>query len=221
MVRFYFRDAVLRFEICVLNFIIMSQSKNRIHTHQEVITNDKTVFGFWVYLMTDLLMFAVLFAAYLVLHGNIYNGPASDELFNMPFALAETLILLTSSFTSGVALLAARQNNKNQTLIWFGMTFLLGISFLGLELSEFSKLVSEGNSWQRSAFLSSFFTLVGTHGLHIFFGLLWMSICLIKVWSKGLTASLTRKLTLLSMFWHFLDIVWIFIFTIVYLMGSL
>lgn len=187
----------------------------------EAVATDKVLFGFWMYLMTDLLMFAVLFAAYIVLHGNIYTGPKSNELFNLPFALTETLILLTSSFTSGLAILAARNSAKNQVLVWFSITFLLGLSFLGLELSEFSKLVSEGNGWQRSAFLSSFFTLVGTHGLHIFVGLLWMSICIIKVWSQGLTVSITRKLTLLSMFWHFLDIVWIFIFSIVYLIGSL
>ncbi|HZE86869.1 MAG TPA: cytochrome c oxidase subunit 3, partial [Methylomirabilota bacterium] len=110
---------------------------------------------------------------------------------------------------------------KNQVLVLFGITFLLGLSFLGLELSEFSKLVHEGNSWQRSAFLSSFFTLVGTHGLHITVGLLWMGFCMILTWSRGLTASVARKLTLLSLFWHFLDIVWIFIFTVVYLIGSL
>lgn len=182
---------------------------------------DKTQFGFWVYLMTDLLMFAVLFATYAVLHGNIYNGPASNELFNLPFALTETMILLTSSFTSGLGMLAAHEKSKKHVLIWFGITFLLGLSFLGLELSEFGKLIVEGNSFQRSAFLSSFFTLVGTHGLHITSGLLWMLVCMIYVSVKGLNNNIIRKLTLLSLFWHFLDIVWIFIFTIVYLMGVL
>jgi|ERR1700722_12101427 len=207
-------------------------AKKVIHhqNHQEAITNDKTVFGFWVYLMTDLLMFGVLFATYSVLHGNIFSGPSGKQIFDLPFALTETIILLTSSFTAGLGILGARHhemastpgvrsNSKNQVLIWFGVTFLLGLSFLGLELSEFHKLVTEGNSWQRSAFLSSYFALVATHGLHITFGLFWMLITMLKVKSKGLTASLTRKLTLLSLFWHFLDIVWIFIFTIVYLMG--
>jgi cytochrome o ubiquinol oxidase subunit 3 len=189
--------------------------------HQEAITNDKTVFGFWVYLMTDLLMFGVLFSAYAVLHGSIFNGPSGHQLFDLPFALTETLILLTSSFTAGLAILSVRNNNKNQVLLWFGITFLLGLSFLILELTEFHKLVIEGNSWQRSAFLSSYFSLVATHGLHITAGLFWMLICLIKVKSGGLTASISRKLTLLSLFWHFLDIVWIFIFTIVYLMGAI
>lgn len=199
----------------------MSLAKSLHSNEHEAKATDKVVFGFWVYLMTDLLMFAVLFATYSVLHGNIFNGPASREIFDLPFALWETLILLTSSFTCGLAMLATRKGAKNQVLLWFGVTFLLGLSFLGLELSEFSKLVAEGNSWQRSAFLSSFFTLVGTHGIHITSGLLWMSIGMIKVWRNGVTGSLTRKLTLLSMFWHFLDIVWIFIFTIVYLMGAL
>jgi cytochrome o ubiquinol oxidase subunit III len=201
----------------------MSKAISLHHTkeYEEEAKLDKASFGFWVYLMTDLLMFAVLFAAYSVLHGNIYNGPASKDIFNLPFALSETLILLTSSFTSGLGMLAAHDKSKKQVLFWFGITFLLGIAFLGLELSEFSKLYHEGNSWHRSAFLSSFFTLVGTHGLHITFGLLWMFICMVKVWTNGLTTSITRKLTLLSLFWHFLDIVWIFIFTIVYLMGVL
>jgi len=192
------------------------------HTnHQEAITKDKTIFGFWVYLMTDLLMFGVLFASYAVLHGNIFNGPSGKEIFDLPFALTETIILLTSSFTAGLAIWAMRNNDKNQILLWFGVTFLLGLSFLILELTEFHKLVTEGNSWQKSAFLSSYFSLVATHGLHITAGLFWMLITLIKVKSKGLTEGLSRKLTLISLFWHFLDIVWIFIFTIVYLMGAI
>jgi len=189
--------------------------------HQEAITNDKTIFGFWVYLMTDLLMFGVLFATYSVLHGNIFNGPSGKEIFDLPFALTETIILLTSSFTAGLAIWALRNNNKNQVLLWFGITFLLGLSFLVLELTEFHKLVLEGDSWRRSAFLSSYFSLVSTHGLHITAGLFWMLISLIKVKSQGITPGLARKLTLLSLFWHFLDIVWIFIFTVVYLMGAI
>src|SRR5258708_23185284 len=122
----------------------------------ETLADDKVVFGFWVYLMTDLLMFAVLFATYSVLHGNIYNGPSSKEIFNLPFALTETMILLTSSFTSGLGMLAAHDKARKLVILWFGITFLLGLAFLGLELSEFSKLYAEGNSWQKSAFLSSF-----------------------------------------------------------------
>ncbi len=199
----------------------MSKTIKHHTNHQEAITKDKTIFGFWVYLMTDLLMFGVLFASYAVLHGNIFNGPSGKEIFDLPFALTETIILLTSSFTAGLAIWAMRNNDKNQILLWFGVTFLLGLSFLILELTEFHKLVTEGNSWQKSAFLSSYFSLVATHGLHITAGLFWMLITLIKVKSKGLTEGLSRKLTLISLFWHFLDIVWIFIFTIVYLMGAI
>jgi cytochrome o ubiquinol oxidase subunit III len=187
----------------------------------EALADDKTVFGFWVYLMTDLLMFGVLFATYSVLHGSVYNGPGSNQLFDLPFALSETLILLTSSFTCGLALLAALKKSKRFVLFWFGITFLLGLAFLYLELGEFGRFIAQGDSWRRSGFLSSYFTLVGTHGLHITVGLFWMSIAMINVWKKGLTGSMIRKVTLLSLFWHFLDIIWIFIFTIVYLMGVL
>lgn len=189
--------------------------------HNETEDNDKVQFGFWIYLMTDLLMFSVLFACYAVLHNNTFGGPGSHELFNMPLALTETLILLTSSFTCGLGMVFARNGDKNKTLAFFAVTFLLGISFLSLELSEFTQLFHEGNSFTRSGFLSSFFTLVGTHGLHIFSGLLWMALLLGYIATRGLTKSAMRKLTLLSLFWHFLDIVWIFIFTFVYLMGKM
>ncbi len=182
--------------------------------------NEKTQFGFWVYLMTDLLMFAALFATFAVLRKNTFGGPSGRDLFNLQFALTETLILLTSSFTCGLGIIFAQKKKVKQTVIFFGITFLLGISFLGMEIYEFSHLITDGNSPQRSAFLSSFFTLVGTHGLHITSGLLWMIILFIQIFRKGLTDSNLRKLTLLSIFWHFLDIVWIFIFTIVYLMGA-
>lgn len=185
----------------------------------EAAANDRVLFGFWVYLMTDLLMFAILFAVYAVLHNNTNGGPGGAELFSLPLALAETLILLTSSFTAGIAMIAARQRNQLQTLIWFGITFLLGVAFLSLEITEFAEFIREGHTMQSSAFLSSFFVLVGTHGLHITSGLLWMAITLGFVMKRGLDDHLVRKLTLLSLFWHFLDIVWIFIFTIVYLMA--
>ncbi len=189
------------------------------HAEELARTNSKTLFGFWVYLMTDCILFATLFATYAVLHNNTYGGPGGRELFDLPFVLAETLILLTSSFTCGLALLATRRGAKTQVLVWFAVTFLLGATFLTLELHEFSQLVQDGFSWQRSAFLSSFFTLVGTHGLHITIGLLWMAVLLGQVIRQGFKPGTVRRLTMLSMFWHFLDIVWIFIFTIVYLLG--
>ena len=187
--------------------------------HREA--DDKTVFGFWVYIMTDCVLFASLFAVYAVLHNNTFGGPAGSDLFDLHSVLAETLFLLTSSFTCGLAMLAAHARKKNQVLFWFVVTFCLGAAFLTLELTEFRHLAITDNSWRRSGFLSSFFTLVGTHGLHITVGLLWMIVMMFKVTRGGLTRNTVRRLTMLSLFWHFLDIIWIFIFTIVYLMGSL
>lgn len=184
-------------------------------------TNSKTLFGFWIYIMTDCILFASLFATYAVLHNNTFGGPPGARLFSLPYILTETIILLTSSFTCGLAILSVRNNNKNKVVFWFGVTFLLGIAFLAMELTDFRHLALIGDSWQRSGFLSSFFALVGTHGLHITVGLLWMIVMLTKVWTNGLTKGNIRRLTLLSIFWHFLDIIWIFIFTIVYLMGAL
>jgi cytochrome o ubiquinol oxidase subunit III len=188
------------------------------HTSQhEAEADDRVMFGFWVYLMTDLLMFAVLFAVYAVLHGKTLGGESGRELFSLPLALHETLILLTSSFTCGIGMIAARRRRKAQTLIWFGITFILGLAFLSLELKEFAEFIHEGHTLRSNAFLSSFFVLVGTHGLHITSGLLWMAITLAFVIKRGLNSHIVRKLALLSLFWHFLDIVWIFIFTVVYL----
>lgn len=187
--------------------------------HHEAEANDRVMFGFWVYLMTDLLMFAVLFAVYAVLHGNTLGGPSGRELFSPSLALAETLILLTSSFTAGLGMIAARRGSKSQVLVWFGITFALGLAFLSLELKEFAEFIHEGHTLSVNAFLSSFFVLVGTHGLHITSGLLWMGTTLVFVVKRGLNTHLVRKLSLLSLFWHFLDIVWIFIFTVVYLMA--
>lgn len=193
--------------------------------HEIVDTNnqrdDKALFGFWVYLMTDCVLFASLFATFSVLRNNTYGGPSGAELFSLKFVLAETLILLTSSFSCGLAILAARDRKKADTLFWFGLTFLLGLTFLILEMTEFRHLSLEGNSWRRSSFLSAFFTLVGTHGLHIASGLLWMSVMFFKTLKRGLGRNTIRRLTMLSMFWHFLDIIWIFIFTIVYLFGAI
>ncbi|HSX44086.1 MAG TPA: cytochrome o ubiquinol oxidase subunit III [Candidatus Saccharimonadales bacterium] len=185
--------------------------------HHEAEANDRVMFGFWVYLMTDLLMFAVLFSVYAVLHNNTFGGETGRELFKLPLALTETLILLTSSFTCGIAMVAARRRDKIQTLIWFGITFILGLAFLSIELNEFAALIREGHTLHSNAFMSSFFVLVGTHGLHITSGLLWMGLTMVFIMKRGLNSHLLRKLAMLSLFWHFLDIVWIFIFTIVYL----
>jgi cytochrome o ubiquinol oxidase subunit 3 len=202
----------------------MSDSEALRHVQQQNIqvdTESKSLFGFWVYLMTDCVLFASLFATFAVLRNNTFGGPSGTQLFSLPFVLAETLILLTSSFVCGLAILAARRRDKRQVLILFGITFLLGLAFLSMEITEFHHLVVEGNSWRRSGFLSAFFTLVGTHGLHITVGLLWMMTLMIQVARKGLKTATVRRLTMLSLFWHFLDIIWIFIFSIVYLMGAL
>jgi cytochrome o ubiquinol oxidase subunit III len=183
--------------------------------------SDKTLLGFWIYLMTDCILFGTLFATYIVLHNNTFGGPAGNELFDMPFVLAETIILLTSSFTCGLAMIAVRKKNIKLTSILFSLTFALGVAFLAMELYEFNHLIHSGNDWQRSGFLSSFFTLVATHGLHIGIGLLWLIVMGWQLLRRGFTDGTIRRFTLFSMFWHFLDIVWIFIFTFVYLMGGL
>lgn len=187
--------------------------------HQD--TFSKTQLGFWIYLMTDCLLFATLFVTYAVLHTNTFGGPSSKELFNLSTAFAETMILLCSSVTCGFAMLAAVKSNMKQIIAWLLITFVLGASFLTIELTEFTHLVQEGFSWKKSAFLSSFFTLVGMHGLHITTGLFWVSIVIAQLLYQGLTINTFRRLVLFSLFWHFLDLIWIFIFTLVYLMGVL
>ena len=184
-------------------------------------SQSNSLFGFWIYIMTDCVLFASLFATFAVLRASTFGGPSGKELFSLPFALSETLILLTSSFTCGLGILAAHNRQKQMVFRLFALTFVLGLAFLGLELHEFAHLYNEGNSWRRSGFLSAFFTLVGTHGLHITTGLLWMGTLLIRIKQRGLTTISIRRLTMLSLFWHFLDIIWIFIFTVVYLMGAI
>jgi cytochrome o ubiquinol oxidase subunit 3 len=187
--------------------------------HQD--TFSKTTLGFWVYLMTDTLLFATLFCTYAVLRHETFGGPTSRDLFSLSTAFTETMILLLSSVTCGLSMLSALDDKKKHVLFWLGMTFLLGIAFVTIELAEFTQLVQEGNSWRRSAFLSSFFTLVSTHGIHVSFGLLWIAVMMVQVFRHGVTSITFRRLITLSLFWHFLDLVWIFIFTFVYLMGVL
>lgn len=181
--------------------------------------SDTKQFGFWIYLMTDCILFAALFATYVILRGNTFGGPSGHQLFSMPWVLAETMCLLTSSFTCGLAVVAARAGRKQLVLWLLRATLFLGLAFLAIELHEFLQLATEGHGWTTSAFLSAFFTLVGTHGLHITVGLLWLSMMLWQIKRRGFTPGVMRRLGMFSMFWHFLDIIWIFIFTIVYLMG--
>ncbi len=199
----------------------MSSIAHKQHAEAAREHENRAMFGFWTYLMTDLVLFASLFATYVVLRHNTAGGPTEAEIFSLPFVFVETMLLLTSSFVCGLAILAMRGGMKKRTLILLGITFLLGASFLAMEIYEFNHLIHEGYSWEVSGFLSAFFTLVGTHGLHIFFGLLWLSVLMVLVYRRGFTAHTQRGLSLFGLFWHFLDIVWIFIFTIVYLMGVL
>lgn len=181
---------------------------------------ETTRLGFWFYLMTDCMLFASLFATYAVLSGSTAGGPGAKELFSLPYVLLETVILLVSSMLSGIMLLALRTQKIRLALQLLTAVIILGASFLTLELYEFSTLVREGHSWQSSGFLSSFFTLVGTHGLHITIGLLWAIVLGIKLSQQGVSAAIVRKASLFTIFWHFLDVVWIFIFTFVYMAGG-
>jgi cytochrome o ubiquinol oxidase subunit 3 len=180
-----------------------------------------TLLGFWLYLMSDCLLFAGLFAAYAVLGRNYAGGPSGAELFELPTIALNTAFLLLSSITYGFAMIASQRKNVKATIIWLGITGLFGLAFLTLEIQEFMHLIHEGNGPQRSAFLTSFFALVGTHGLHVTFGSIWLVTLMFQVGKHGLTAENKRRLMCLSMFWHFLDVIWIGVFTFVYLMGVL
>ncbi|HKB59222.1 MAG TPA: cytochrome o ubiquinol oxidase subunit III [Gallionellaceae bacterium] len=176
-------------------------------------------FGFWIYLMSDLVLFAALFATYAVLSRSYADGPAGRDLFHLPRVFVETMLLLTSSAGYGMVMLAVRAGRARVALFWLALTFLLGAGFILMEAAEFHAMILAGDGPDRSAFLSAFFTLVGTHGTHVSFGLVWMAVMMLQVASKGLTAAVRTRLLCLGMFWHFLDIVWIGVFSVVYLLG--
>ena len=180
-----------------------------------------TLLGFWLYLMSDCFIFGSLFAVYGVLGRNYAAGPSGAELFELPMVALNTALLLTSSITYGMAMVSMQADNKRGLLTWLAITGLLGACFLGLEIREFSHLIAEGAGPQRSAILTSFFALVGTHGLHVFFGVIWLVVLMIQLSRYGLIEANRRRVFCLSMFWHFLDVVWIGVFTFVYLMGTL
>jgi cytochrome o ubiquinol oxidase subunit 3 len=188
------------------------------HSHDAGSTK---VFGFWIYLMSDCILFAIVFATYAVLVNNIADGPSGKEIFQLPYVLVETFCLLISSITYGMAMLAAGRQQRQQVLTWLAITFLFGFLFIALEINEFHSLIVEGYGPHRSAFLSAFFALVGTHGLHVTIGLVWMAVLMIQVSRRGITAVNSTRLMCLSLFWHFLDIIWICVFTVVYLMGAM
>ena len=180
-----------------------------------------TLLGFWLYLMSDCLIFACLFAAYAVLGRNYAGGPSGAELFDLPLVAINTSLLLISSITYGFAMLEMQRKKMNTTLGWLAITGVLGACFIGLELFEFVHLIHEGAGPQRSGFLTAFFSLVGTHGLHVSFGIVWLVTLIFQLKRFGFTEANQRRLMCLSMFWHFLDVVWIGVFTFVYLMGVL
>ncbi|AFK57233.1 MULTISPECIES: cytochrome o ubiquinol oxidase subunit III [Tistrella] len=188
------------------------------HAHAE---GSSTYLGFWIYLMSDCLIFAALFAVYAVLGGNYAAGPAPRDLFDLELVALNTTMLLLSSITYGFAMISMEKRKVAETQMWLGITGLFGLAFLSIELYEFAHLIHIGATPQRSAFLSAFFTLVGTHGLHVTFGTIWLVTLMVQVSKRGLVPANRRRLMCLSMFWHFLDVVWIGVFTFVYLMGML
>jgi cytochrome o ubiquinol oxidase subunit III len=182
-------------------------------------TADHAAFGFWIYIMSDCVLFAALFATFVVLSHNYAGGPTGAAFIDLRDTLGETMFLLLSSVTYGFATLSLHRGRHGAVMAWLAVTFLFGLAFVGMEINEFVGLVAAGDSPQRSGFLSGFFTLVATHGAHVTFGLLWMAVMMVQVMSKGLSARVRSRLLRLGMFWHFLDIVWIGVFTIVYLKG--
>ena len=187
--------------------------------HELVHKQETAKLGFWLYLMTDIMLFSTLFATYMILRHGTNGSVTSEDIFDLNFVLVETGILLFSSVLCGLGQVALNHKRLKHFWIFVTMTLLLGLAFLTMELTEFTHLVQEGHSWQASAFLTGFFSLVGTHGLHILVGLLWGAALVWAIAKRGATSALRHKFGLFSLFWHFLDIVWIFIFTIVYVFG--
>ncbi|WMY94949.1 MAG: cytochrome o ubiquinol oxidase subunit III [Arsenophonus sp.] len=195
--------------------------KANIYTNHEHYNSETKIFGFWIYLMSDLILFACLFATYFVLVKNVAGGPTGKEIFKINFVLKETLLLLSSSLTYAFVMFSMHKKNINHVKLWLFITFALGLIFINMELHEFHQLIAHGYGPNKSAFLSAFFTLIGTHGVHISFGLGWIIIMLIHISYRGLTIINKTRLHCLSLFWHFLDIIWILIFSFVYLYGAI
>jgi cytochrome o ubiquinol oxidase subunit 3 len=177
-------------------------------------------FGFWIFLLSDIVMFSALFAAYAVLMRATAGGPSGAELSNQGSAAIETACLLVSSYACGLMSLAVGARRRAGVYLWAAVTFVLGACFLGLELHEFAGMIARGATPQRSAFLSAFFTLVGCHGLHVTAGLVWLAVMMVQVAARDFRASVQRRLLCFALFWHALDIIWVWLFTVVYLMGA-
>ena len=183
--------------------------------------NSNRIFGFWLFLGAEIALFSTLFAVYFTLWNRTGSGPTASEIFELKGVLIETFLLLTSSFTCGLAIHAMRHGFKKATLAFFGITLLMGLGFLGVEIYEFFTYVHEGATLSTSAFLSSLFVLLGTHGLHVTMGFLWGAAIMIQIKREGFTPDTTNKSFIFSLYWHFLDVVWIFIFSFVYLKGMM
>ena len=180
----------------------------------------RTTFGFWVYLLTDFILFGTLFAAYAVLANSGYSRPEGKELFNLPCALLQSILLLLCSFTVGLGGAYAHRKDKKSTLVFFALTFVIGLLFFWIQLSDLSRLLQMGHDWTKSAFFSMYFTIIGTFSLHMVFALAWVIVLLIPVWREQEISHVSlRRLTCLKMFWQFLNIIWIFIFSFIYLFG--
>lgn len=189
------------------------------HDHHD--NSATNIFGFWIYILSDCILFATIFAAFAVLRHNFYENPDVLQSVDLGYVLIETIALLASSFTFGLAMIAMYRNDTRAMLRWLVLTFMLGAAFMVMECKEFMHLHEIGAGWQTSAAMSAFFTLVGTHGLHVSIGLVWIAAMLIQIALFGLNQAVTRRMVYLGLFWAFLDIVWIFVFTIVYLMGAM
>lgn len=188
------------------------------HEHHHDAGENK-LFGFWIYLMSDCILFATLFATFAVLGNATAGGVSGKDIFELPFVFIETMLLLFSSITFGFGMIAMKRQDISGLKRWMTITFILGAGFIGMEIYEFHHLIVHGHGPDKSAFLSAFFTLVGTHGLHVSFGLIWLAVCYWQLSVKGLTDTMQVRFNCLSLFWHFLDVVWICVFTFVYLMG--
>jgi len=199
--------------------LVQSVDAPKFYTEEEPHHESGTLLGFWIYLMSDCLIFAMLFATRAVVGSNFAGAPLPKEVFDIQLIMISTFCLLFSSITYGFAVLQLQQNRLNGTLLWLAITGLLGAAFVAIELYEFAHLIHAGASPQSSASWSSFYALVGTHGLHVFFGLLWLVVLMVQSRMYGLTVANKRRLFCLSMFWHFLDLIWLGVFSLVYLTG--
>ncbi len=195
--------------------------ENHLIAHEHHDNTSMDIYGFWIYILSDCILFATIFATFAVLRHNFYSNPDVLHDTNLFYVFKETIALLASSFTFGLGMIALYRNDVKAVIRWLLLTFALGAAFIGMEANEFINLYHDGAGWQTSAAMSAFYTLVGTHGLHVSVGLIWIAAMMLQLTLFGINQTTVRRMTYLGLFWAFLDIVWIFVFTIVYLMGAL